>query len=266
MNFVKFSHLAHTQVGSRIFDGREVLESQRVLWPLKMPCGSSSGAGRDYYRDSRTEATTTLPIPVRIFFLRNSANLFRSKNLFLFQVLYSGVLTFLPVRTIFHRTAQLRDRFLVIQSKKSIQFPVPNRLPHAHRRRKGTCPTQMSEKVLLLPRDSPLCTLASNPFRFFLIQEECGSRDSIPPRSWYPSCLSLDFQSDLCQVQAADRLSSNLGGDDGRTIRPRLGRRSDCHRRNRFRRDRPPSLPPRPRARPRRVAEDSQAGGAFDLR
>ncbi len=125
MNFVKFFHLAHTQVGSRIFDGREVLESQRVLWTLKMPCGSSSGAGRDYYRDSRTEASTTLPIPVRIFFLRNSANLFRSKNLFLFQVLYSGVLTFLPVRTIFHRTAQLRDRFLVIQSKKSIQSPFP---------------------------------------------------------------------------------------------------------------------------------------------
>src|SRR5213593_3887856 len=82
MNFVKFSHLAHTQAGSRIFDGREVLESQRVLWPLKLPCGSSSGAGRDYYRDSRTEASTTLSIPVRIFFLRNSANLFRSKNLF----------------------------------------------------------------------------------------------------------------------------------------------------------------------------------------
>ena len=169
MNFVKFFHLAHTQVGSRIIDGREVLESQRVLWPLKLPCGASSGAGRDYYRDSRTEASTTLLIPVRIFFLRNSANLFRSKNLFLFQVLYSGVLTFLPVRTIFHRTAQLRDRFLVIQSKKSIQSPVPNRLPHANRRRKGTCPTQMSERVLLLPRDSPLCTLASNPFRFFLI-------------------------------------------------------------------------------------------------
>ena len=125
MNFVKFFHLAHTQVGSRIFDGREVLESQRVLWPLKMPCGSSSGAGRDYYRDSRTEASTTLLIPVRIFFLRNSANLFRSKNLFLFQVLYSGVLTFLPVRTFFHRAAQLRDRFLVIQSKNSIQSPFP---------------------------------------------------------------------------------------------------------------------------------------------
>src|SRR5205809_6701493 len=31
MNVVKFFHLAHTQVGSRIFDGREVLESQRVL-------------------------------------------------------------------------------------------------------------------------------------------------------------------------------------------------------------------------------------------
>jgi len=35
MNFVKFSHLAHTQAGSRIFDGREVLESQRVLVALE---------------------------------------------------------------------------------------------------------------------------------------------------------------------------------------------------------------------------------------
>src|SRR5437764_13103161 len=100
MNFVKFFHLAHTQVGSRIFDGREVLESQRALWPLKMPCGSSSGAGRDYYRDSRTEASTTLLIPVRIFFLRNSVHLFRSKTLLLFQLLYSGVLTFLPLSTL----------------------------------------------------------------------------------------------------------------------------------------------------------------------
>src|SRR5213083_2605410 len=126
MNFVKFSHLAHTQAGSRIFDGREVLESQRVLWPLKLPCGASSGAGRDYYRDSRTEASTTLLIPVRNFFsCEIRPALFGSKNLFLFQVLYSGVLTFLPVRTIFHRTAQLRDRFLVIQSKKSIQSPFP---------------------------------------------------------------------------------------------------------------------------------------------
>ena len=156
MNFVKFSHLAHTQVGSRIFDGREVLESQRVLWPLKMPCGSSSGAGRDYYRDSRTEASTTLPIPVRIFFLRNSANLFRSKNLFLFQVLYSGVLTFLPVRTIFHRTAQLRDRFLVIQSKKSIQSPVPNRLPHANRRRKRDLSNADVGKSLTLTARFPI--------------------------------------------------------------------------------------------------------------
>ena len=147
MNFVKFSHLAHTQVGSRIFDGREVLESQRVLVPLKLPYGSSKGAGRDYYRDSRTEATTTLPIPVRIFFCEIRPAVFGSKNLFLFQVLYSGVLTFLPVRTIFHRTAQLRDRFLAIQSKKSIQSPIPNRLPHANRKRKGTCPRQMSEKL-----------------------------------------------------------------------------------------------------------------------
>src|SRR5881397_2422248 len=125
MNFVKFSHLAHTQAGSRIFDGREVLESQRVLVALEGTYGSSYGAGRDYYRDSRTEATTTLPIPVRIFFCEIRPALFGSKNLFLFQVLYSGVLTFLPVRTIFHRRAQLRDRFLVIQSKKSIQSPFP---------------------------------------------------------------------------------------------------------------------------------------------
>ena len=121
MNFVKFSHLAYTQAGSRIFDGREVLESQRVLVPLKLPYGSSNGAGRDYYRDSWTEATTTLPIPARnFFFCEIRPTLFGSKNMFLFQVLYSSVLTFLPVRTIFHRTANLRGRSLVIQSKNSI--------------------------------------------------------------------------------------------------------------------------------------------------
>src|SRR6266566_2311951 len=129
--------------------------------------------------------------------------------------------------------------------------------------REVTCPTQMSEKSYSYSAIPRLCTLDSNLLDSPWFMKECGSRDSIPPRSWHPSCLSLDFQSDLCQVQAADRLRSNLGGDDGRTIRPRLGRRSDFHRRNRFRRDRPPSLPPRPRARPRRVAEDSQAGGAF---
>jgi len=204
--------------------------------------------------------------PSEFFFCEIRPALFGSKNLFLFQVLYSGVLTFLPVRTIFHRPAQLRDRFLVIQSKKSIESPVPNRLPHANRRRKVTCPTQMSEKSYSYSAIPRLCTLDSNLLDSPWFMKECGSRDSIPPRSWHPSCLSLDLQPDLCQVQTADRLRSNIGWNDGRTIRPRLGRRPDCHRRDRFRRDRPPSLPPRPRTRPRRVAKDSQAGGASDLR
>src|SRR6266571_7614158 len=107
MIFVKFSHLAYTQAGSRIFDGEKVLESQRVLVVLKATYGSSNGAGRDYCRDSRTEVTTTLPIPVRIFFCETRPALSGSKNLFLFQVLYSGVLTFLPVRTIFHRDSPI---------------------------------------------------------------------------------------------------------------------------------------------------------------